>query len=239
MGTEKLEEYITSKFEKAKVIRMDVDTTSKKGAHEQIINEFKNQKYNILIGTQMIAKGLDFPNVTLVGVISGDASLSIPDFRSSERTFQLLNQVAGRAGRSKLPGNVIIQGFNIEHYSIIFAANHDYDSFYKEEMKIRKTLKYPPFYNLCSIKIKSKKEEKAFTEGKKIVTYLKSNLDNTNIILGPSSCNILKINNIYNVQIIIKYKKTEILKEKLLFINNKYIENKDVLIEIDLNPYKI
>lgn len=239
MGTEKLEEYVKNNFDKARVVRMDVDTTTKKGAHEKIINDFKNLKYNILIGTQMIAKGLDFPKVTLVGVINGDASLSVPDFRSSERTFQLLNQVAGRAGRSDLPGEVIIQGFNIDHYSIVYASNHDYNTFYNEEMNIRKILKYPPFYNLCSIKIRSKYENKAFNEGKKIVEFLKSNLDNSNIILGPSSCNILKINNIYNIQIVIKYKKTDKLVDKLLFINNKYIDNKDVLIDIDLNPYKI
>ena len=149
MGTEKLEEYVKSNFSGANVVRMDVDTTTRKGAHERIINDFKNLKYNVLIGTQMIAKGLDFPRVTLVGVVNGDASLSVPDFRSGERTFQLLSQVAGRAGRADLPGEVIIQGFNVFHYSILFASNHDYISFYNEEMRIRKILKYPPFYNLC------------------------------------------------------------------------------------------
>jgi len=239
MGTEKLEEYVKDNFSGARVVRMDVDTTSRKGAHEKIISDFKALKYNVLIGTQMIAKGLDFPLVTLVGVINGDASLSIPDFRSGERTFQLLNQVAGRAGRSDLPGQVIIQGFNMEHYSIVDASLHDYNSFYNEEMRIRKLLKYPPFYNLCSIKIKSKYEDKAFSEGNKIVGYLKSNLDSTNIILGPSSSNMLKVNNIYNVLIVIKYKKTDSLIDKLLFISDKYIDSKDVLIDIDLNPYKI
>ena len=239
MGTEKLEEYVKENFSGASVVRMDVDTTSRKGAHEKIINDFKAMKYNILIGTQMIAKGLDFPFVTLVGVINGDASLSIPDFRSGERTFQLLNQVAGRAGRSSLSGEVIIQGFNIEHYSIVFASRHDYDSFYNEEMRLRRLLKYPPYYNLCSIKVKSKFEDRAMNEGRKIVDYLKGCLDGSNIILGPSSSNILKINNIYNIQIVIKYKKTELLVDKLDYINKKYIDSKDILIDIDLNPYKI
>lgn len=237
MGTEKLEEYVKETFKESKVIRMDVDTTSKKGAHEKIINDFKNQKYNILIGTQMISKGLDFPLVTLVGVINGDAQLAIPDFRSGERTFQLLNQVAGRAGRSNLKGEVIIQGFNIEHYSIIYASKHDYNSFYEEEMKIRKQLRYPPYYNLCSIKTKSKNEKQALEEAEKIIKYLKNNLDKTNIILGPGSPT--KINNIYTIQIIIKYKTTEKIIEKLKYINEKYIEKKQVLIDIDLNPYKI
>lgn len=239
MGTEKLEEYVINNFSKARVVRMDVDTTSRKGKHEQIINDFRDLKYNVLIGTQMIAKGLDFPLVTLVGVINGDASLSIPDFRSGERTFQLLNQVAGRAGRAKRPGSVIIQGFNIEHYSIVYASLHNYESFYEEEMRIRKLLKYPPYYNLCSIKIKSKYEDKAINEGEKIVTYLKGCLDSSNIILGPSSSNMLKVNNIYNIQVIIKYKKTKFLIDKLDYINKMYIDNKDILIDIDMNPYKI
>ena len=239
MGTEKLEELVNSTFSGAKVVRMDIDTTTRKGSHEKIINDFRNQKYNILIGTQMISKGLDFPLVTLVGVINGDASLSIPDFRSGERTYQLLNQVAGRAGRSNISGKVIIQGFNIDHYSIVMASNHDYIGFYDEEMNIRKMLKYPPYYNLCSIKIKSKNEKKAFDEGNKIVRFLKSNLDSSNIILGPSNSNMLRINNIYNIQIIIKYKKTNVLIDMLNFISMKYIDNKDIVIDVDLNPYKI
>ena len=117
---------------------MDVDTTSLNGSHEKIINAFANYEYDILIGTQMIAKGLDFANVTLVGVLNSDASLNIPDFRNSERTFQLLNQVAGRAGRASKKGDVILQGFNIDHYSMIKASNHDYLGFYEEELKIRK-----------------------------------------------------------------------------------------------------
>ena len=239
MGTEKLEEYVKDNFPLASVVRMDVDTTSRKGAHERIIKDFQDLKYNVLIGTQMIAKGLNFPLVTLVGVINGDATLSIPDFRSAERTFQLLNQVAGRAGRADLPGEVIIQGFNINHYSILFSSQHDYISFYNEEMRIRKMLKYPPFYNLCSIKVKSRFEDKAMNEGKKIVSYLRGCLDDSNIILGPSSCNMLKVNNVYNIQIVIKYKKTDLLIDKLKFIDEKYIDSKDVLIDIDLNPYKI
>ena len=168
MGTEKLEQYIKDTFPKSKVIRMDNDTTSKKGSHQKIIEAFSNLEYNILIGTQMVAKGLDFPKVTLVGVINGDSSLNIPDFRSAERTFQLLNQVAGRAGRSDLKGEVIIQGFNIDNYSIKKASIHDYIGFYTEEMKLRKLLKYSPFYNLCLIKIKAKDYNIGLEEGKKI-----------------------------------------------------------------------
>ncbi|MBP3920759.1 MAG: primosomal protein N' [Bacilli bacterium] len=237
MGTEKLAELVSSNFVGANVVRMDVDTTTRKGAHERILNDFKNLKYNVLIGTQMIAKGLDFPLVTLVGVINGDSSLNIPDFRSGERTFQLLSQVAGRAGRASLPGDVIIQGFNIDHYSIVCASRHDYIGFYDEEMRIRRLLGYPPFYNLCSIKIKCHDEDNGLLEGKRIVSYLKGNLDASNIILGPSITN--KINNYFNVSIVVKYKRTGELINKLMFINNKYIDRKDIFVDIDLNPYKI
>ena len=171
MGTEKLEQEINIMFPNARTIRMDIDTTRKKGAHEQIINDFRSEKYNILIGTQMISKALDSKKVTLVGVVNGDASLNIPDFRSGERTFQLLNQVAGRAGRADLPGMVVIQGFNIEHYSITLASTHNYLSFYNEEMNLRKLLGYPPFYNLALLKIMGTDYEKCNIESKKIFTY--------------------------------------------------------------------
>ena len=205
MGTEKLEEEINKAFSNAKTIRMDVDTTRRKNAYSRIINDFKNEKYNVLVGTQMIAKGLDFPKVTLVLVINGDASLNIPDFRSAERTFELLNQVSGRAGRADLSGEVIIQGFNMDHYSIICSKNNDYDSFYREEMKIRKTLKYPPYYNLCLIRVSGKDYDEVYEEASKISIYLKNNLKD--IVLGPASAGIPKVNNIYYVQIIIKFKK--------------------------------
>ncbi len=233
MGTERLEEEINKEF-RTKVVRMDVDTTRKKGAHEKIIKSFQNEEYNILVGTQMIAKGLNFPKVTLVAVINGDASLNIPDFRSSERTYELLSQVAGRSGRDKLKGEVIIQGFNMDHYSIVCAKENDYEKFYNEEMKIRKILKYPPYYNLCLIKISGKNYDELFNEGVKIVNYLKENLDN--IILGPSSCSIPKINNIYYIQIIIKFKNTKDILSYLKFIQNHYTK---INVDIDLNPLKI
>ena len=238
LGTEKLEQYINENINGAKVIRMDVDTTVRKGSHEKIIKEFEKNNYNILIGTQMISKGLDFENVSVVGVINADQTLNIPDFRSGERTFQLLNQVAGRAGRAKIKGEVIIQGFNIDHYSIVCASNHDYETFYKLELGIRKKLGYSPYYNLCLIKIKGKDINDCFKEGNKIVSYLKSkNLPNTNV-LGPSVSNIPKINNIYNIQIVIKFKHTDILKKELIYINDLYRLSK-IKVECDLNPIRM
>lgn len=235
MGTEKLESLIKEEFKDAKVIRMDQDTTRNKGAHKRIIDDFKEGKYNVLVGTQMIAKGLDFPKVTLVCVVNGDATLNIPDFRSSERTYELLSQVSGRAGRDKLDGEVIIQGFNVSHYSIVYAKNNDYESFYNEEMKIRKVLKYPPYYNLCLIKVSGKNYDEVYNEASKITTYLKSNLNN--IVLGPASASMPKINNIYYVQIIIKFKNTKEILSYLEFIREHY--KKKINVDIDLNPLKI
>lgn len=235
MGTEKLESLIKEEFKDAKVIRMDQDTTRNKGAHKRIIDDFKEGKYNVLVGTQMIAKGLDFPKVTLVCVVNGDATLNIPDFRSSERTYELLSQVSGRAGRDKLEGEVIIQGFNVSHYSIVYAKNNDYESFYNEEMKIRKVLKYPPYYNLCLIKVSGKNYDEVYNEASKITTYLKSNLNN--IVLGPASASMPKINNIYYVQIIIKFKNTKEILSYLEFIREHY--KKKINVDIDLNPLKI
>lgn len=186
----------------------------------------------------MISKGLDFPNVTLVAVVNGDSSLNIPDFRSAERTFELLNQVAGRAGRGDKKGEVIIQGFNMDHYSIVAASQHDYSTFYKKEMQIRKTLKYPPYYNLCSIRLSGKNYDTVFEEAEKISSYLRREISD-NIILGPSVANIPKINNIYYVGIIIKFKHTKEIIGALNFINDKYKTNSKVMVEVDLNPVKL
>ena len=237
MGTEKLQEWIDKNISGAKTIRMDVDTTSRKGALNKIIDSFKKKEFNILIGTQMISKGLDFSDVTLVGVVSGDASLNIPDFRSAERTFALLNQVAGRAGRGTEPGEVIIQGFNIEHYSIVCASKHDYKTFYNEEMSIRKKLKYPPYCNICLLRLSGKSQEELFTEANKIVKYL--NTISKIIVLGPSNANVPKINNIYYVNVIIKYKKITDIIEQIKFLKQKYLTNNKLNLDIDFNPNQI
>lgn len=237
-GTEKLEEEIKKKFN-AKVIRMDTDTTSKKNSHQKIIDEFLNHNYDILIGTQMIAKGLDFPLVTLVGVISADSTLTAPDFRASENTFDLLSQVSGRAGRSNNPGEVIIQTFNPKHYSIKLASKHDYLSFYKEEMKNRKMLKYSPYYYMVLITITTNDYSLGFDESSKIGKYIKEKISPDTIVLGPTMANMFKINNIYHYQIIIKYRKDEKLKEALNFIDNMYKKNNKVSVELDFDPIRI
>lgn len=238
LGTQKLEEELIKRFD-ARVVRMDMDTTSKKGSHEKIIEDFGAHKYDILLGTQMIAKGLDFPLVTLVGVINADASLNIPDFRSSERTFQLLCQVSGRAGRASNPGEVVIQTYNNDHYSIMLARNHDYLSFYREEMKIRKQLNYTPYYYLILVRISTKDYEKSFVEAKKIGDYLKANLSGDTIVLGPAMANVFRIDNVYYQQCIIKYKKDDKLRSVLTFIDERYKSNKDVNVEIDVEPNRL
>lgn len=238
MGTQRLEENLKNMFKTARVVRMDLDTTSKKGAHQKIVDAFQNGEYDILIGTQMIAKGLDFPNVTLVGVLNGDAILNIPDFRSAERNYQLLSQVAGRSGRADKIGEVIIQAFNIEHYSMVCASHHDYESFYKNEMAIRSKLKYPPYCYLALIKIQSKEEEKADKISKQIRTYLESNAVHI-FILGPTSATIPKINNTFYKQIIIKYKKMKDVDTVLQEIYEQYKLKNDVQVEIDFNPQRI
>ena len=238
IGTEKVEEELKSLIKDAKIIRLDVDTTTTKNAHAKIINSFLEEKYNILIGTQMIAKGLDFPNVTLVGVLNADIGLNFPDFRSSETTFSLLNQVLGRSGRGNKEGKVLIQTFNPEHYAITYTKNHDYLGFYNEEMKIRKILKYPPYYYICSIKIISKDYNLASKSSYDVVNYLKQNIKNE-IILGPSVCNVFKLNNNYRFQIIIKYKDVNNILEYLNNIEHHYFNKKDIKVEIDFNPLKL
>lgn len=238
MGTEKLEEYLRENIEGVKVLRMDIDTTSKKGAHEKIIEAFAKGNANILLGTQMIAKGLDFKNVTLVGVLNGDAGLNLPDFRSAERTYQLLSQTSGRAGRGALLGEVVIQGFNIEHYSIVYAKEHNYEAFYEEEMKIRKVLKYSPYYNLALLKLKGKDLNLLLKEGEKIAVYLREKKYKDTFILGPSASLIPKVNDIFSVQILLKYKNSKEIYEGLKEIKKMYFKTK-ILLDIDINPLMI
>ncbi len=238
-GTEKLEQELSREYPDARIIRMDADTTRKKGSHEDIINRFKNHEYDILLGTQMISKGLDFPLVTLVGVINADATLNIPDFRSGERTFALLNQVAGRAGRSEIPGEVIIQTFNPDNFTLSCVKENDYLKFYNYEMQNRHKLDYPPYYYLTSIKIASKDYDLASKEITKVKKYLMNKLNEKTIILGPTTANVFKMNNIYRFQIIIKYKKDDNLFNSLKELDKLYSFNNKVNIEIDNNPLEV
>ena len=235
VGTQKVEEELNNIFPSARVLRMDYDTTSRKGMHEEMINSFKNHEYDILLGTQMVAKGLDFSLVTLVGVINADTSLNIPDFRSSENTFSLLSQVAGRSGRSDKSGKVVIQTFNPDHYAISLVKNHDYLSFYEKEMSIRRQLKYPPYFYLCNIRISGKDSSYVFGEAIKIKNSFDRNLKNY-IILGPTASSLFKINNIFRYNIVLKYKRDLELYAILEKIVDHYKINSKIRVDIDFNP---
>lgn len=232
VGTEKLEEELNTLFKDYKVLRMDMDTTRKKGSYEKIINDFKNHVYDILVGTQMIAKGLDFENVTLVGVINADQSLMIPSYNAIENTYSLLSQVSGRSGRSSKQGEVIIQTYNPDNYGILEVVNQDYESFYKKEIDIRKKLLYPPFSNMLTLKVKSINIDLVKEHIIKIYKYLKLNLEETTSILGPNILNIRKLDKKYECSITLKYNKDENLEKIIKFLKTYY--NKDRYVSFDI-----
>ena len=233
IGTERVEEFVHQRYPKARVIRMDSDTTTFKGAHEKLLYEFEHHG-DILLGTQMISKGLDFPLVSLVGVLAADMSLSLPDYKAIEKTFQLLTQVAGRAGRHDILGEVVIQTYNPDHYAIAYAKNHDYHAFYKTEMEIRKIAGYTPFNKLVQIVISDKDVRKVLKSGTKIVMELRKELEDEVVILGPVLPKIARINNFYRAQIIIKYQTSSVINDVLKQIYHDY--NTELLISIDKNP---
>ena len=238
-GTQKLEQEIHKQFPEASTIRMDIDTVTKKNSHEVILNTFRNQNIDILIGTQMVVKGHHFPNVTLVGVIAADSSLNIDDYRANERTFQILTQVAGRAGRENLPGKVVIQTYNSDNFSIICAQKQNYDLFYETEIALRKQLKYPPFCDIILIGLNSYQELEIKNVSSKIYKYLEQRLNKEEFkVLRPMPCPIDKIQNRYRWRIIIKGKMTEKANEILNdCLKEIYQENiKDTRIAIDINP---
>ncbi len=237
VGTEKVEKEVQKYFSDAKIMRMDVDTTRKKGEHEKLYKEFKNKNKDILIGTQMISKGMDFEDVTLVGVISADITLNIPDFRSSEKTFQVLTQVSGRAGRGDKKGEVIIQTYNPEHFSIKHAKNHDYDGFYNKEIENRKLLNYPPFSSLMHVVFTSENENMLKQEMERLSIIIKKDLGNISII-GPSPCHIVKVKNKYRWHVIFKGD-IDSIKNKVLDLIQKNMQNKGISFIIDIDPYTL
>ena len=237
-GTQKAYDELQEVLPQARVLRMDVDTTRKKGAHEKILQEFGQGQADILLGTQMIAKGLDFPNVTLVGVLNADTSLNLPDFRSAERTFQLLTQVAGRAGRAEKEGQVIIQTYNPKNYAIQLAKEQDYEAFYTYEMKVRHQLAYPPYYYTVGLTLSHKNEEVLVQKSFEVLNLLKGQLSDQVKILGPTPKPIARTHNLYHYQIIIKYR----FEDKLEDVLNQILDltqdkgNKDLRLIIDHEP---
>ena len=233
LGTEKLEEFLMNAFPTARIIRMDADSTTKKGMYEQITKDFYDHKYDILLGTQMISKGLDFPSVTLVGILNADASLNIPDYRSNERTYALLSQASGRAGRAQNPGEVVIQSFYPDNFILNCVKENNYTKFFKYEMNIRKTLKYPPFYYLATLTIKSKDYSLAMMEAKKAKEFLERSIDPSSIVLGPAASSMFLLNNIYHFELLIKYRFDELLLPALQELDSLLLLNSKVQLDID------
>ena len=240
-GTQRLEQEINKIFPKAKTIRMDIDTVSKKNSHEEILNSFRNDGIDILIGTQMVVKGHHFPKVTLVGVIAADSSLNIDDYRANEKTFQILTQVEGRAGRESNDGKVIVQTYNPDNFSIECAKKQDYNLFYKTEIALRKQLKYPPFCDIILVSFNGIQEQEIIELSNFVYDYLKSNLNVENEefkIFNPMPSPIDKIQNKHRWRIIIKGNMTEgantIFNNCLKEVYDKNLKN--TKITIDVNP---
>lgn len=202
-GSEKVEDELRNEFPKARIARLDRDTVKGRDYYETILNGFREGSYDLLVGTQMIAKGHDIPNVTLVGVVSADVGLGVPDFRAAERTFQLLTQVAGRAGRGDKPGQVVLQTMNPEHYAVELAGRQDYDAFYKRELNFRKSLRYPPFAVLATMIVRSRKLEEALELSGKLAQHLMPPLAGVRM-MGPAAAPVVKLRTEYRYQFLLK-----------------------------------
>lgn len=238
-GTQRVEEELAKHFPGIRVIRMDVDTTSRKGSHEKLLQAFREGKGDILLGTQMIAKGLDFPNVTLVGVLAADSLLNLPDFRSGERTFQLLTQVGGRAGRHEKMGEVIIQTYNTEHYSILMAANHDYSSFFQEEIKQRYQKGYPPFSRLILFTFSHENVPLLVKRAERFAKVLREMVPTDSYVLGPVASPIGRIKDRYRFQCMLKYSHNSHILHKVYQLVRQFEEDRkkdDVSLTVDVDP---
>ena len=242
IGTQKVEEEVRRLLPKATVARMDRDTASGKNKLMKLYSRLERGEIDVLIGTQMVAKGHDLPGVTLVGVISADISLGIPDFRSGERTFQLVTQVAGRSGRGDHQGNVIVQTYNPDHPSIIFATHQDSGAFLEQELKLREELNYPPFSRLVNIRFSGRFEsetERVVSESDKLARRMSSKLPMGSLeILGPSPCPIYKIRNRFRFQMLLKGSSPGVLhnfSKQLVGSISKISSN--VRCSVDVDPY--
>ncbi len=246
-GTQKAEQTLSSIFPSAKVLRLDADSTLAKQSHEKKLTEFRNGVYDILLGTQMVAKGLNFPKVTLVGVLSADQALYSEDFRSYERAFSLLTQVVGRSGRGDRPGRAVIQTYTPENLIMSLAASQDYEAFYRSEIKVRKAMLYPPFCDICMIGVIGKKEEKcregAARFSKHLCEVMKEKYSDLPIrILGPSPASVYRINNKYRYKIILKFRNSKRFRNMLSSVLTDFMKdrkNSDVSVYADINPDNI
>ena len=244
-GTQKVEDEIEKLFPDAKVIRMDADTTSSRNAHEKILDEFSKDESDILVGTQMVTKGLDFEKVTLVGVLSADMSLNIDDFRSDEKTFDLITQVCGRAGRGKYSGRAVIQTFDAENETIKFSSRQDYISFYNHEIEVRKTLSYPPFCEIINFMFTSENEEHTRLSAMNFHNLLKQKLEereklNYVIAYKVMPAPLYKINGNYRYRFIMKLSYSKDVYNAIHDVAVQYRKDKNSAnLSIDINPYNL
>ena len=237
LGTEKVEEELKAKFPKARVHRMDLDTTRKAGSHGEILDRFRRHEIDLLVGTQMIAKGHDFPGVTLVGVVGADVGLALPDFRASERVFQLLVQVAGRAGRAEKEGIIYLQTFHPDHVSIQSALSHDTEGFWKQELELRKDLGYPPFSKLGLLVYRAKEEKKALAAAEKAADMLRKGAPSLGVeICGPAPAGIFKLRGHYRFQVLLKAPKPRAIRRLIQTMDSKLETPSGVFRVVDLDP---
>ncbi|MDP3730492.1 MAG: primosomal protein N' [Candidatus Omnitrophota bacterium] len=235
LGTEKVESEISRNFSHVRIARMDSDTTVKRGSHDKILGDFKAGATTLLVGTQMIAKGLDFPQVTMVGVVSADVTLNIPDFRSSERTFNLLTQVGGRAGRGEDGGEVIIQTYAPHHYAILAAAKHDYEKFYDEEIVFRKELELPPFINLVKVTVRARNEDITSKTAAELAQAIKS-VDVDAKIAGPAPAPMVRMRGYFRYNIMLKGRDRLAMCALLKKVLGSFRKPHGVLIAVDVDP---
>ena len=239
-GTQKVEEAVKKLFPEARVLRMDADTTKEKESYEQILSSFANEGADILVGTQMIVKGHDFPKVTLVGILAADLSLNVSDYRAGERTFQLLAQAAGRAGRDELPGKVIIQTYQPEHYSITAAAKEDYTGFFQQEMAYRRMMKYPPQAHILAVLCIGKEELRTEQFCNRVAAAAKQFARGKSgefiAVIGPTKASIAKSNDFYRNLIYIKADSYGILTELASVLDAYREQDKNVILQMDFDP---
>jgi primosomal protein N' (replication factor Y) (superfamily II helicase) len=242
VGTEKVESEIARLFPAARVARLDSDTARKRGVHEKILSDFRAQKIDILVGTQMIAKGFDFHHVTLVGIVNADTGLLLPDFRSSERTFQLLTQMAGRTGRGREPGKVFVQTQSPLHYSIQHAAKHEYPGFFSEELERRREFQYPPFTRLINVACRGKNEqaveEQSVSLGKLLKTPSEQDRDDIEV-LGPAPLPLYRLRGHYRWHVMLRGPDTDALRTRLRQAIGSLKRKTGVFVAIDVDPISI
>jgi primosomal protein N' (replication factor Y) len=238
-GTQRIEQEVAQILPKARILRLDRDTVTKKGSYANIIKTFISGAADVLIGTQMVTKGLDIASVTLVGVVAADVGMNAPDFRAAEHTFQLITQVAGRTGRHKLPGKVIVQTYNPDHYAIKYASKHDYEGFYNEEIKNREELGYPPFGDIVNVTVSAEKPDNASRTATELSGFISKRAGNGAVILGPAVAPVEKLKGLYRYQILVKGKDRDSIRKSVVESVSNVVKLGRSRVTVDIDPYNM